>query len=134
MKLVIDTNVMRSIVLYGKRDYWLFERLIDGSYSLCISTEILEEYEEILSRRYNQEFMETILEVILNLPSVEQVALYYHFDLIKVDRDDNKFVDCAIACGADYIITDDKHFRVLKEIEFPKVNVLTLDEFREKFL
>lgn len=134
MKLVVDTNVLRAIVLYGKRDYWLFDRIIGGDYTLCITTEILEEYEEILEKRYGQEFTETILEIILNLTQVEQAKLYYNFDLIKVDRDDNKFVDCAIACGADYVITDDKHFRVLKEIDFPKINVLTLDEFRDLFI
>jgi uncharacterized protein len=134
VKLVIDTNVLRAIVLYGKRDYWLFDRIVEGTYTLCVTTEILEEYEEILEKRHGQEFTETIMEIILNLPQVEQAILYYNFDLIKVDRDDNKFVDCAIACGADYVISDDRHFRVLKEIDFPKVNVLTLDEFRDLFV
>ncbi|WP_374756172.1 hypothetical protein [Larkinella rosea] len=49
--------------------------------------------------------------------------------MIEADHDDDKFVDCAVACQADYIITFDKHFDVLKKIEFPKVNPITPPEF-----
>jgi predicted nucleic acid-binding protein len=38
-------------------------------------------------------------------------------------------VDCAIAGRADYIVTIDKHFNTLKQIDFPKVNVISIDEF-----
>ncbi len=51
------------------------------------------------------------------------------FHLIETDKDDNKFVDCAIAANAKYIVTEDHHFNVLKKIEFPKLNVVNIDEF-----
>jgi predicted nucleic acid-binding protein len=38
-------------------------------------------------------------------------------------------VDCAIAANAGYIITNDAHFNMLKNITFPKVNMLTLQAF-----
>ena len=40
-----------------------------------------------------------------------------------------KFVDCAIAASADYIVTEDNHFNRLKSIPFPRTRILTLDEF-----
>ena len=43
--------------------------------------------------------------------------------------DDNKFVDCAIVAGADYIVSEDAHFRVLESIPFPNVSVKRLEEF-----
>ena len=49
--------------------------------------------------------------------------------LSHIDKDDDKFVDCAITAGADYIVTEDSHFDHLKQIPFPQLNVLTLDEF-----
>jgi predicted nucleic acid-binding protein len=43
--------------------------------------------------------------------------------------DDNKFVDCAFAAQATYIVSDDSHFDELREIDFPKLLVLKLKEF-----
>lgn len=47
----------------------------------------------------------------------------------KKDPDDNKFVDCAISAGADYIVSEDAHFRILETIPFPTVYVIRLDDF-----
>jgi predicted nucleic acid-binding protein len=51
--------------------------------------------------------------------------------LINADKTDNKFVDCAFACNADYIVTNDKHFNVLKSVEYPKINILSIEKFAE---
>ena len=56
---------------------------------------------------------------------------YYRFDLITADHDDNKFVDCAIAANATYIVTDDKHYKPLRQIAYPKLFVVKLMEFVE---
>ena len=50
--------------------------------------------------------------------------------MITNDADDNKFVDCAIAANADYIVTNDKHFQILQTVDFPKVNIISVEEFR----
>lgn len=47
------------------------------------------------------------------------------------DPDDNKFVDCAIASNADFIVTEDRHFQLLKDVPFPRVNVIGIEEFKE---
>jgi len=41
-----------------------------------------------------------------------------------------KVVDCAIASGAKYLVSNDKHFNVLKSIPFPKVEIITANEFK----
>ena len=51
--------------------------------------------------------------------------------LITADPDDNKFVDCAFAANADYLVSEDSHFDILKKTSFPKLNLVTLDEFME---
>ena len=57
---------------------------------------------------------------------------YFRFHLLSdIDKDNDKFVDCAITAGADYIVTEDSHFDRLKQIPFPRLNVLTLDEFND---
>lgn len=42
---------------------------------------------------------------------------------------DRKFVDCAFAGNVDFLVTNDKHFNSLKNLDFPKINVLTIQEF-----
>ena len=56
---------------------------------------------------------------------------YFTWQLIEADKDDNKFVDCAIAANTDYIVTHDKHFNVLKKIDFPKVNIINIQQLKQ---
>ena len=58
---------------------------------------------------------------------------YFRFRVLHdIDKDDDKFVDCAIAADADFIVTEDGHFNVLTNLGFPPVRVVTLDEFMGK--
>lgn len=129
MKIVLDTNVMVTIL--GKksefRHVWL--ALLNGEFQLCLTTEILLEYEEMLFQKYGQDKTGLIMEVIMELPEAILFTRYYSWLLIHADPDDDKFVDCAIAARAKFLVSDDRHFRILAEIDFPKVEVITLDEF-----
>ena len=58
---------------------------------------------------------------------------HYRWNLISKDPDDNKFVDCAIFGNADFIVSDDKHFKELENVDFPKVLVVRLDEFAKRY-
>ena len=92
---------------------------------------MLDEYEEILGqpRHLGPKRTRYVLETVDNALNVLNVTRYYRWELIQVDPDDNKFVDAAIACNADYIVTNDGHFDVLKTLSFPQVNVVSADEF-----
>ena len=72
-----------------------------------------------------------VVDVILKRKNVERIDPHYHWHLITADPDDNKFVDCAFTAGAVYIVSDDAHFDVLRDITFPKLLVLKLKEFLE---
>ena len=65
------------------------------------------------------------------LPNVEKVEPFFQLRLIESDIDDNKFVDCAFASNAHYVVTDDKHFNILKTIDFPKIPVISAEEFHD---
>ena len=96
---------------------------------ICVSNEIIEEYHEILQRLINIKVANDVINAIIYNPYTIFITPYYKFNLITADPDDNKFVDCAISAGAKYIVTNDKHFNVLKEIDFPKVDIITLIDF-----
>lgn len=96
---------------------------------MCVNTEILNEYEEILAQKMTREIAHNVVEAIARLHTTIFQEVYIHFGLIKTDVDDNKFVDCAVAADAEFIVTNDAHFNILKEIDWPKVLVLTIKEF-----
>lgn len=87
------------------------------------------EYSEQLNARYNDSFFDKLISAFINLPDVSVFDPTYKWKLIESDPDDDKFVDCAVAANADFIVTNDKHFKVLKHVNFPSVNVLNADEF-----
>jgi len=129
VKVVIDTNVLLSSLPVTSESHLIFLSLIQDRFKLCITSDILNEYEEVFQQRANSAVAEYALDLFDILPNIILVKKYYFWQLIQSDPDDNKFVDCAIASNADYIITDDKHFKVLASIGFPKVNVLSKQEF-----
>ena len=100
-----------------------------NKYVLCVTNDILFEYHEILSKRYNNIIANTVLKELIETPNIERVNPAYRFNLITADPDDNKFVDCAVTAGATYIVSNDHHFAELKGYDFPKVDVRTLTEF-----
>lgn len=131
MKIVLDTNSLIQSVPRQSRYHSVWQSLADGENVLCVTNEILEEYVEILQRLTDYETAELIVKTIVNSPFVELVTPYYHFQMIKADPDDNKFVDCAIAAGARYVVTNDRHYDVLRQTPFPYVDVISLADFAE---
>lgn len=130
MRIVLDTNVFLVSLLPRHKYWWVFQALLDERYVLLVSNEILTEYLEKCTARYGLTTTDERLDFLVDLPNVELITPAYQWKLITQDPDDDKFVDCAIAGNADYIVTHDKHFEVLQAIPFPKVNTLRLDEFR----
>jgi len=132
--VVVDTNcLLRMIPVRSKyRNVW--ESFLREEYVICISNDILSEYLEILTQKVNHTFAVRIVNVLLKSNNVKFYDPHYHFALITQDPDDNKFVDCAIVANADFLVSEDKHFNVLKGITFPKVNVITLDQFQDNLV
>ena len=128
MRLVIDTNVWLVIIPAYSKYAFIYNQIKSGSLTIIISNEILFEYEELMKQRYPSISADEEIRELLSLEGIEFVKPEFRWNFIAADPDDNKFVDCAIAANADYIITNDNHFSVLKNIPFPRVNVLTLQQ------
>jgi len=130
IKTVIDTNVLVSALSSKSVYHWLIKLLLDEKLELCITDEILLEYEEVLKIKYSETVASNFLIALKELPNVYFTHIYFKWNLIN-DPDDNKFVDCYIAAGAHYLISHDSHFSVLKNISFPKVNIIKIQEFKD---
>ncbi len=129
MKVVIDTNVLLVCVSKRSRLHWIWENLLNERFTLCVTTDILAEYAEIIERHMGFEVAESILSTIENLPNIERVTVWYRLNLLN-DADDNKFADCAVATNAQFIVSHDRDFLPLRHIPFPKVEVIDSESFK----
>jgi putative PIN family toxin of toxin-antitoxin system len=109
----------------------IYSALLEGKYELAVSTEILLEYAEKIEEKTTPSISHNLLELLIVLPNVRLQEISYNWGLILSDPDDNKFVDCCIAAGADYLVSNDRHFNVLKPDGFPPVQVMHMEAFME---
>ena len=127
MRVVVDTNVMISALLFGGRASILFDFIKDGACTLVASKEILKEYLRTLAypkfglseTEIRAVFTEEIVPLVEPVEAVESG--------IKCrDDDDKKFLDCATTSGADALVTGDKDLLILKgNVPF---KIYTIDE------
>ncbi|MCP4366155.1 MAG: putative toxin-antitoxin system toxin component, PIN family, partial [Planctomycetes bacterium] len=129
MRLVVDTNIFFSGFNPENYYYPIIEGIYSKKYRLLVSTSVLLEYEEILQRVFPEELLEHFWLFVLTSENVVFVNPTFSFQLPSADEDDQKFVDCAVCGNADFLITNDKHYNMLKDIEFPKVEVIKAETF-----
>ncbi len=127
--IVLDTNCLLQALPSKSPYHKIWTEILEGRISLCVNTDILEEYEEMIAQKSTPEIANNVVEAIANLTTTTMQNTYVHFELLPADSDDNKFVDCAVASDAEYIVTNDKHFNPLKQIPWPKIEIIKIAEF-----
>ena len=128
-RIVIDTNCLLAILPSQSPYHKVWTDFLEHKVEICVSNEVLMEYEEILSAKTSPFFANAIIKALLNKRNLIRVTPVWRFNLITSDPDDNKFVDCAICGQAEYLVSNDKHFKVLNEINFPPITLVTLQEY-----
>ena len=128
-RIVLDTNCLLQSLPSKSPYHKIWTDVLCGKISLCVNTEILDEYEEILAQKTNSIVANNVVETIARLHTTVYQEIYVHFGLIHEDEDDNKFVDCAVSASASYIVTNDKHYNALKNLPWPKIAVVNIQEF-----
>ena len=131
MLVVIDTNVLLVTVSDRSKFHWLYKTIIEKKVNIAFTNEMLAEYEEQIGAHWHADVAANVIRSLIELSTARLTVAYFNLKLITNDEDDNKFVDCAFAANADYIVTNDKDFDVLKTISFPSIKVTNLYEFKE---
>ena len=65
MKVVLDTNVLLVSISRKSPFNWIFQKLIDGAFKLCVTTDILLEYEEIIAQHMGKQFARETSDILL---------------------------------------------------------------------
>ena len=134
MRVVIDTNVWIESISKYSRFHRLYKSFLDGKFNLLISNEILLEYEEIIKSHCKHNDQVRFMFLMNISPYIKRISPTFRFGLITTDPDDNKFIDCAVAGQADFLVTSDKHFQIVSDKAFPPVRIITPEKFMESLL
>ncbi len=102
---MVDTNVLLVSISEYSKYHWLFLSILNDEFDILLSNEILLEYTEVFTHKMGEATSNNTLRTLLNLPNAILTTPFYHWNLINQDEDDNKFVDCAVAGNAHYIVT-----------------------------
>ena len=128
-RIVVDTNCLLASLNRNSPFHRLYELFVREAFEGVLSNEILTEYEETLAAHYSAATAQRVTEILVNAPNTSFQEAYFKWQLIEADPDDNKFVDVALAANADYLLTNDRHFEILRQIEFPRVPLIGLQAF-----
>ena len=131
VKVVLDTNVLISAILFGGKPRQILEKAIRGEIRLCLSEPILEELKGVLQRPkfdYSPEMIQFILTELMGI--ADFVNPSETIDVVLEDPDDNRILECGVEAGANYIITGDSH--LLKLSRYLNIEVLNVAAFLEK--
>ena len=130
MNVIIDTNCLIASIPPKNPEYWLYRAFRQKAFDWVISNEIMLEYEEQIGEFYSQHTADLVLNILLTATNVVKTEPFIRWQLITADPDDDKFADLAISSNAQYLVTNDHHFDVLKTLSFPTVTVVSLNEFK----
>ncbi|MEI5984492.1 MULTISPECIES: putative toxin-antitoxin system toxin component, PIN family [Sphingobacterium] len=129
LKVILDTNVILRSISRRSTFSVLLDKIYNGDFEVYVTNDILLEYEEKISDIFSKETAELVLGALTLLPNVKKVEVHFQLGLIRSDSDDNKFVDCAFAANSHYLVSNDRHFDALKQVDFPIINVISLEKF-----
>lgn len=87
------------------------------------------EYEEILTLKTSETVALNVLSLIGEAVNTREIHIFYEWNAIQKDPDDNKYVDTAVSGDADYLVTNDKHFNEVKALKFPSVEIISGEAF-----
>lgn len=128
-RVVIDTNVLLTTINRNNPEFFIYEAFRDKAFDWVVSTEVLTEYEEILTDFYSSTTAALVLNVLCSASNVVFAEPYFVWS-IALDPDDNKFSDLALSINALCLVTYDRGFNVFKTLDFPTLTIVTPAEFK----
>ncbi|GAB3951219.1 hypothetical protein GCM10028805_30890 [Spirosoma harenae] len=129
MRVVLDINVLLISLPVSSTYRPIFNALRAGKFELILSNDILFEYHEKLAEKTSPSVADNVVKLLLSLDNCSLQPIYFEWGLMHNDADDNKYVDCALVANADHLVSEDRHFSILRNIDFPQLSVIRIDEF-----
>lgn len=128
MRVVLDTNVLISALMFGGKPREILQKAIRGELRLCLSEEILSELGEVLQRPKFGFSVTMVNQILSELAAItELVVPSKEISQIKVDPADDRVLECAIEARADYVVSGDNHLLDLGK--YSSIRIVSPHEF-----
>ena len=126
MKIVLDTNVIVSALVFGGLPRRVFEMVESGSFSFYYSPAIETETYRVLRDTFgwDEEKLERYLPALWRLG--ERVVTRIRVRAVRDDPDDDRIIECAVASAAEAIVSGDGH--LLKMKSYKGIQILSPKE------
>ncbi len=129
LKVVLGTNIILASLSTSSPCHNILVSLFRHKYLMLITNEILLEYKEKINEKFNPDVADSIIAALVQNRSVIKIDTFLSLSIINGDEDDNKFTDASFPGSVNYLVTNGKHFDVLKNLDFPKINVPDMQQF-----
>jgi len=131
LKIVLDTNVWISALIWGGKPVAIVEAAEQGMVDIFVSKSVIAEISQVLSypkieKVYNSQLTRQQLmgQILKNVKFVEATV---KLKVIKEHPADDKIIECAVSAKADYIVSGDKH--LLNVLFYQKTQIVSVNEF-----
>jgi len=126
-RIVVDTNIYISAIFWGGKPREIIDLGRDNRVHIFTSLEIENEIAEKLRTKFRLN-EEEINQILLDFSTLTvPVKVTTKIEVIPDDPEDNKFIECAVISGANYIVSGDKHLLDLKE--YSGIKILKASEY-----
>ena len=131
-RLVLDSNVLISALLFGGKPRDILDLAIKELIEVAISDDILEEIKEVLEGKKFQ-FPKRIVGALIR--EIQELADYVEpeekIEAVPEDPEDNRVLECAVESGANIIVSGDSHLLALQS--FGQVKIMNPDEVLRRY-
>jgi putative PIN family toxin of toxin-antitoxin system len=132
IRVVVDTNVFISS-FFGGNPRKVIDLWKSGEITLCLSRPIVDEYIEVLRRLelQDEKELEELLALMAHGFHIVYTAKTPELHIVEEDPDDDKFIECAVALKAKFVITGDRAVRKIKD--YMNIKMVSPGEFLSSF-
>jgi len=131
LKVVVDTNVYISAIFWGGKPRQVIDLARDNRIEIFTSKDIESEILDKLLTKFglNQNEASSVMTDFSTF--TKPIRIRNRINVVKDDPDDDKFIECALECGATFIISGDKHLLKLKN--YDAISIVNASSFLESW-
>lgn len=132
LSVVVDTNVYISAIFWGGKPRHVIDLGRDGKIQIFTSEDIEQEILDKLMTKFGLDSDDAGIVMADFSTFTKPIRISRRIRAVKDDPDDDKFIECAVECNAEFIISGDKHLLNMKKYE--GIDIISAATFLKSWL